>query len=507
MPVIRALQTMLSDGSKTYPIYLGYLAADQLKMVAEVPSFNPQSGNADIARNILNPPIKNWQRPIIPQKWMAIRDKFSRQGELMPNPVLLAVSDSSRVRVRQQVLNGQSTEVFEITVDAPAPDAPRPLWILDGQHRVEGVSQSTNHANPIPLVLLHGEAAQAYSPAQFAKVFAEVTTYATPLHELHEHWLQYAFKLGEYQETAGGSCTPEWNAMTTVALLCEKQNVGPNRDANPFYDKIQFNPELNKFLAAIGGGFSYTSLTLKEIVLREYFNRPGAGLGPSVVAEQIALSVLSLSRTVVTPPPESAFFGDPAHRQKYLMDAYLVGVLTYLLQHGVPENWDSVLQALKFNTSNWDVTGWVQSTGGNFGNVSQRVANSVFQDMFARTVLPVTSDVPSWLAGDGAELTLLASDPGRGGARRNRLESPFPINGTKPFNIGSARRLKLERSSINVGKLRIVDESRPLGSEFTLSSLKRGVVLPPAPGSLRLLIGAEYYGGSRSELKINITWS
>lgn len=507
MPVIRALQTMLSDGAKSYPIYLGYLAADQLRSVAEVPSFNPQSGNADIARNVLNPPIKNWQRPIIPLKWMAIRDKFSKQGELMPNPVLLAVSDAGGVHVRQQVLNGQSTEVFEITVDVPAAGSDRPLWILDGQHRVEGVSQSTNRSNPIPLVLLHGEAAQAYSPAQFAKVFAEVTTYATPLHELHEHWLQYAFKLGEYQDTAGGSTTADWKAMTTVALLCETQNVGPTGDANPFYDKIQFNPELTRFLAAVGGGFSYTSLALKDIVLKEYFERPGANLGPAVVAEQIALSVLALSRSVITPTADSAFFGDTNHRQKYLMDAFLVGVLTYLLRHGVPTDWENVLQALRFNASNWDVTGWVQSTGGNFGNVSHRVANSVFQDMFAKRVLGVSSDIPSWLAGDGAELTLLASDPGPGGTRRNRLVSTLPINGTKPLNIGAARRLKLDHNSINVGKLRIFDESRPFGSEYTLSSLKRGVVLPQAPGSLRLLVGAEYYGGSRSELKINITWS
>ncbi|WP_345501333.1 ParB N-terminal domain-containing protein [Pedococcus ginsenosidimutans] len=507
VPVIRALQTMLSDGTKSFPIYLGYLAADQLKSVAEVPSFNPNSGNADIARNVLNPPIKNWQRPVIPEKWQAIRDKFSQPGELMPNPVLLAVADVAHVHVRQQILNGQATEVFEISVNVPAAQGSKPLWILDGQHRVEGVSQSTNSSNPIPLVLLHGEASQAYSPAQFAKVFAEVTTYATPLHELHEHWLQYAFKLGAYQDAAGGTSTSEWKAMTTVAMLCEHQNVGPSHVTNPFYDKVQFNPDPTKLLAAAGGGFSYTSLGLKEIVLGQYFSRPGSSLGPAVVADQIALAVLALSRNVTTPTTDSAFFGDASHRQKYLMDAYLVGVLTYLLKHGVPTDWDSVLQALKFNASNWDVTGWVQSTGGNFGNVSRRVANKVFEDMFAKGALGVSSDIPSWLAGDGAELTLLASDPGRGGARRNRLETVLPINGTKPLNIGAARRLKLVGHSINVGNLRIVDESRPLGNEFNLSSLKRGVILPQAPGSLRLLVGAEYYGGSRSQLKINITWS
>src|SRR5690606_23538329 len=161
------------------------------------------------------------------------------------------------------------------SVDSSSAGGSKPLWILDGQHRVEGVSRSTNSSNPIPLVLLYGEAAQAYSPAQSAKVFAEVTTYATPLHELHEHWLQYAFKLGSYQNGAGGSPTADWSAMTAVAMLCEHQNVGSNGDANPFYDRIQFNPDSARLLPAVGGGFAYTSLALKEIIQKRYYDRPG----------------------------------------------------------------------------------------------------------------------------------------------------------------------------------------------------------------------------------------
>lgn len=139
MPVIKALKTVLTDGTKKYPIYLGYLAANELRQISSVPSFGQSSSNASIARNVLNPPVKDWQRPLIELKWKAIRDRFSLPGELMPNPALLAVANPDAVSVTQQTIQGQATEIFEIHVEVPATGKEAPLWVLDGQHRVRGV--------------------------------------------------------------------------------------------------------------------------------------------------------------------------------------------------------------------------------------------------------------------------------------------------------------------------------------------------------------------------------
>ena len=505
---IKALRTVLDDGVKQYPIFLGFLPARDLARVSDVPSFGQASTNADIARNVLNPPIRDWQRPLIPEKWQNIRDKFSRVGELMPNPVLLAVADAGKVKVEQQSLHGQSTEVFEISVDERVGDGEAALWVLDGQHRVKGMSESTQDGNPIPLVLLYGEAAHAYSPQQFARVFAEVTTYATPLGPLHEDWLRYAFKLGEYEALAGGSMSTAWNAMTAVAKLCELQNVGSNGDANPFHDKIQFNPE-RPTAPAVGGGFAHTSLTLKEIVLKWYYEHGNSTLGPVAFAEQLALAVLALIRSDSTPTTNSGFFGDPTHRQKYLQDAFLVGVCAYLRTNGVPESWDSVLQKLTFNATSWDVTPWVETTGGNSGNVSKAVANAIFADVFARGALPAgVSGLPTYLQGDTAQITLRASGlTANGRARRTGFdEMSFPLNGTKAFNVAEKRHLKLVSSSLNIGKLEVIDLSHPLDRDFSNTTVRRGIVLPEGGGSVRLLIRAEFYGGTRSELRVSVTW-
>ena len=506
---IKALRTVLNDGVKQYPIFLGYLTAEELSTVSEVPSFGQSSSNADIARNVLNPPIRDWQRPLIPQKWESIRDKFSSVGELMPNPVLLAVADASKVTVQQQSLHGQVTEVYEIHVQESAVGDNAALWILDGQHRVKGMSESTQKANPIPLVLLHGEAANAYSPQQFARVFAEVTTYATPLGPLHEDWLRYAFKLGDYEAGSAGSMSKSWNAMTVVAKLCELQNVGPNGDANPFHDKVQFNPERQP-VAAVGGGFSYNSLSLKDLILTWYYDKPNSNLGPDALAEQLALAVLSLTRSDPTPTTNSAFFGDVNHRQRYLQDAFLVGACNYLRAKGVPTSWDTVLQTLTFNSTSWDVTPWVETTGGNAGNVSKAVANNIFAHVFGEGALPQgVGSLPTFLQGDTAEIVLRASAlAATGRARRTGGdETRFPINGNKAFNIGDKRHFRLVGSSLNIGKLEVIDTSHPLDRVFTHSTLRRGIVLPAGGGTVRLLIRAEYYGSTRSELRVSVTWT
>jgi DGQHR domain-containing protein len=509
MPVtIKALRTQLSDGSKYYPIYLGYLSASELESIADVPRFEKASSNAEIARNILGTPIKDWQRPLIPEKISAIKETYSKPNEVMPNPVLLAVHDPSHVTVRQQkLLGGQLTEIYEIQVNA-LPGAPKPLWILDGQHRVMGLAASSQKANPVPLVLLYGEAALAYSPQQFAKVFAEVTTYATPLDEIHANWLQYAFTLGKYAPQPGGSPTHEWSAMTAVARLCDLQNVGSTKDANPFHDKIQFNPERPP-VPAIGGGFVYTSLTLRDLILRYYYDKPGASLSPETLAEQIALATLALSTVCTTTPNDSAFFGDAAHRHQIIQDAFLVGVCTYLLNHKVPTEWRTVLEDLKFNTAIWDFTSWVVSTGGNYGNTSRIVAYEVFQKAFAELALPPGAEIPTWLQGDGASVTLKVSELLSSGRPKSKTarEVTLPISRVVPLNIGPARHLKYTGKSINIGKLRIIDEKNAFGTEYTLATLKKGVRLPEKPGSVTLLVGAEFYGGSEDKVRVNVTWT
>ena len=504
MAVIRALRTTISDGTVAHPMFLGYLAASELNEVAEVPSFSTSSSNDDIARNILNPPVKDWQRPVIDSKWKAIRDKFSKQGELMPNPVLLAVGDSSLVSVLRQQIHGQMTEVYEIEVKTAPTGARKALWILDGQHRVRGMSSSANSSNPIPLVLLHDDGQPTYSPQQFAKVFAEVTTSATPLNELHGEWLKYAFKLDHYELDS-----PPWKAMTATAMLCDLQQIDSAGVTNPFHGRVQFNPEL-PVSPAIAGGFGYSALALKDILLAEYFSRPNANLQSKDLAEQVSLAVSALVGSDVTTTTSSAFFGDRNHRQSYIQDGFVAGVCRYLAVNGVPGDWASVLASLNFSGSNWDFSGWVNTTGGNAGNVSKRVANQVFRTAFASGALPSgVGDLPTYLQGDQAEVVLRASSLGPNGraSRKGQTDSKYLIGSTKTLNLGAQRHIKLISMTDNIGKLEVLDRAQPFDNTYSAANLKKGIVLPSAPGQVQLTIRAEYFGSVSAELRLTLTWS
>ena len=68
----------------------------------------------------------------------------------------------------------------------------RPMWLIDGQHRTRGLSQSEIGSQmEIPIILFTDE----FSLNQSAKVFAEINTLQKPLAPLHTLFMQHRFKI------------------------------------------------------------------------------------------------------------------------------------------------------------------------------------------------------------------------------------------------------------------------------------------------------------------------
>ena len=194
---IPALRETIESGELSYPIYLALMQADVISGIADVPSYSETTTNADIASNVSTIPVKEWQRPRIRDKVRAIRRLFSNSGEFMPNPVLVGESPHASVkpRVAPLLVGGDSTSVWELEIDQGPSGSEKPLWILDGQHRIAGLSESAQPSNPVPVVFLLNEGSNHYSADTLAKIFAHVTMSATPLGTLHREWLSYAFNL------------------------------------------------------------------------------------------------------------------------------------------------------------------------------------------------------------------------------------------------------------------------------------------------------------------------
>ena len=118
----------------------------------------------------------------------------------MPNPVLLAKNAFVHgITIGQKTIDGMPYNTGTFIIEVPDTDgdpSQRPLWILDGQHRIAGLSKSQQKNDPVPLVLLLDDGSGSYTSPLLASLFAQVTTAATKLDDLHNEWLTYAFELG-----------------------------------------------------------------------------------------------------------------------------------------------------------------------------------------------------------------------------------------------------------------------------------------------------------------------
>ena len=488
-----------------FPLYIGFLTAAQLKTVTDVPSFDEAQTNAEIARNVLNPPLKDWQRPLMADRAQAITERFDQPGELMPNPILVAVHDYTLIATRAFNNSGQSIPITIFDIQDDRPEGSRPLWILDGQHRVEGLANSRQADNPIPVVVLY-DPNRNYKPEQFARIFAEVTTQATALAPLHNAWLKYAFRLEPYQVDDSGEDSTSWKAMDAVARLCE--NTTFKRQANIFHDKIQFNPVDGEPTPAHENGFAYTAIDLKDLLNDHYYKQrvDGTPLEPEDLAAEISLSLRALKDSVTTESSKCVFWGDQRHISIYPQNAFLHGVCTHLRLHGVPTSWRPILERLKFNQTNWDFSTWTQTTGGESGTHSKKVISRIFCEAFEQGGLwDGIQQIPQYLQGSKAQLEFELKYMGPQRAlRHDVITKTFPTNGTEFLTMEGRQYIKLLPPTSNVAKIEVKNKNELRNTDFSYSKLRAGVPLETGHDQTELSIISEFYGGKRHEVEVKI---
>ena len=205
-------------------MFCGYMSPNDLIRMGSVPSFKEDSSHQSIANALKTPPIDNWQRPLNKVRLEKIRLNIdsanvtnSDNDSLMANPVLIGRSDKigmpgvSLSITPKTVESGQTTipvpDVFNIEVESS--ENRKPLWILDGQHRIHGLGESPEIVDDsgapvpngsivadetIPVVFIIDD---AYTPQFLAQIFTEVTTEAKPMKPLHGDWMKYAFEMGD----------------------------------------------------------------------------------------------------------------------------------------------------------------------------------------------------------------------------------------------------------------------------------------------------------------------
>lgn len=516
MPSVRisCLRQTISHAGQNYPVFVGFSSADDLSRIAEAPAFTPRTSHADICANILNPPVKDWQRPLIEARVDTIADVYNRAGELMPNPVLIcenATNSSRSIHIDQQRNGTVPTNIWDVEVGIPAAASSKPLWILDGQHRIQGLSRSSQKASALPVVLLLNQDATVYSPTMLAKIFAQVTTEATPLMDLHQEWLTFAFRLDSY-DRARPHHAEATQAMEAAAKLCREPVFGTPPLANPFHNCVRFNDHDPHPPGPAPGGFRYTCIELKELFFKHYYDAAASRghLSPDDLCCEFIKAFNALTAEVSAPQQNTVFFGSATgHEQKIMQDAFICGVLAALLQHGPGIDWRALLTTLQFALTNWDFKPWVVSLNGTKQTMSRKLAIDVFTQAFRDMRLPTSpGNLADYLQGNNARVTFAFSNVTTAGRPARSGRSHLDVSGGQTLSqgISPAKHVKVSFKSSNIAQLELVDAHSPPASPILIAP--KGHTLKPSRdrNPLTLDVKMHHYGGTMNQAKLTLNW-
>ncbi|MDP2535496.1 hypothetical protein [Alteromonas stellipolaris] len=504
---VSGLESVIESGGHNYPIFIGFVTATELLEYASVPNFKKSTTNEDIASNVLTPPVKEWQRPLIEDNKIKITNTFNNTGEFMPNPVLIAertVGKRPEIIIDDLKVNGFMTGLKKITIPKTKE---KPLWIIDGQHRITGLGDSkcAQKDNPVPVVFLLNNGGNSYNGRNLAKIFAQVTTEATPLALLHKEWLTFAFNLDHYASGAAST-----KAMECSAQLCKTPYFKSEKFNNPFFDDIKFNDSLgpsSKFL-----GQQYDCRDLASIIDSTYYSETAVNkhLLPEELAQQIALAFDVLSKNVRAPQENSVFFGQSHYFHKIMCDAFLTGVLVYLLENQAVDRagWDKLLKKLNFHKTDWNFHQHVNKSA-RWVDKSKKLAVNVFDELFRDEQLPRgVSNIWDYLSGDQLQIEVVFRNVDKNGrAIKLDEETEFLSRGTKKtVTMEKRRHLSIRDKSSNAKHVEIFDDRGSAAHPIKYKA--KGQVIEPsrqrdgAMSSFTVTLKVTLYGGIEETMKV-----
>ncbi len=175
----------------------------ELNALCSVPSFEKTLPTIESGLRVLyrEREEKQWQRNPNPERIAAIETFIGDPTNIVANTPLVYAPESKFISY-DKMKNGLLKSVtidFSFLLntggeycDHEGMQDLRPLWLIDGQHRIRGISQ-----NPISTEL---DIAFVFFPEQLgvnaaAKIFAEVNTLARDLSDLHKMFMRHRFQL------------------------------------------------------------------------------------------------------------------------------------------------------------------------------------------------------------------------------------------------------------------------------------------------------------------------
>ena len=200
---------------KNQTFYVSTAPVCEIAQTSYVPSLPPNMSIKDATKRILdkNHKTEEWQREVEGKRILKIKQFIEENNEsLIANTPMIFIKDNTSVKIENnkltidfnKFLKKQSDgehkgEYIDRKKQSQKDDAGnevwqeyRPLWIIDGQHRIKGVHLSDEYQDiTVPIIIFPSE----FSVNSTAKIFAEINTLQKKLNPLHELYMQHRFCL------------------------------------------------------------------------------------------------------------------------------------------------------------------------------------------------------------------------------------------------------------------------------------------------------------------------
>jgi hypothetical protein len=509
MPTIalEVIHTTIVSGQRKYPIYVGFAVAEELAKVAEAPAFARTDTQRTIADEALKKPSDKWQRPLNVDSVHRIIQTFSNDGNFMPNPVLLADSGKGGVAITAlPAPAGGSSGVSRIELTYDTPLGSKPLWIIDGQHRIAGMAQSHQSLNPIPVVLLLNGQSKDYSASDLARQFAQVTTTSTPLNELHQEWLAFAFDLSPYAATDVDAVLRK-RAMTVTANLAFRQFTAANLP-NPWVDSIIFNID-GPVTPCFGKAFDcseFLGLVLEDLL------KANSNITDEVITEQIMLATIAVRSTLKsTATSEHHVFTGSSGCQRVLVEGFLVAVLREIGRRGTNQRtlseWIDLFRTLKLDQTDWDFRSLAQQ-GKRWTDPSKALASQVFDSAFQLGRLPLSggSTIRDLLTGSESSFTVELLNKKPGGKTPATVLKSEQVNNSQNktlYTVPKAKLFSIVGNGVNCVNMN-VKEFHPNADPTKFKNGIGKIDLSSAKLQQQIEVEVEHYGGLTTKHTITI---
>ncbi len=196
-PPIRWVLTPVKQKGLTF--HVGRALISEIDAVCSVPQLPEELGPEETALRVLESKRgeHEWQRRLDPVRVLSISNFIGKATNIIANSAIVYAPECKAVHMDGKGGVEVDFAAFlwhkgAVLTDHEKGIDLRPLWLIDGQHRVRGLAQSKIGVDiEIPIILFP----PSFSLGSSAKIFAEINTLQTKLTPLHTLFMQHRFSI------------------------------------------------------------------------------------------------------------------------------------------------------------------------------------------------------------------------------------------------------------------------------------------------------------------------